>query len=108
VVEDEGDVKEHLERGTEVDFGLVFEDGDDEEWRASAFEVYLFDGVRIAVFLEEGQMTFGDVFDVIGVDIFEYVERDEAVQELNKEFVVVEYDLETVVFGFFYRHEYPP
>jgi hypothetical protein len=40
------------------------------------------------------------------VDLFEDVEAEEAAQELGEEGVVIEDNLETIVFGFFDGHKY--
>jgi hypothetical protein len=99
--QDEGGVKEHLEGGAEVDLGFMFEDSDDVEGGMAAPEVYLFDGVGVAVFLEEWDMAFVEILDIFGADIVEDIEAHETVQELNEKFVVIEDNLEAVVFRFF-------
>jgi hypothetical protein len=104
--QNEGDIEEHLKGGAEIDFGFMFKDDDDIEGAKFALEIYLFDDVGVAVFLEEGQMAFVKVDDIIRPDILEDSETGKTAQKLGKKIVVIEDNLETVVFGFFNGHKY--
>jgi hypothetical protein len=104
--QDKGDIEEHLERCAEVDSGLMFKDGDDVEWEVFSPEVYLLDGVGVAVFLEKWEVAFVEVLDIFGPDMPEDVEGNETAQEPGEEFVVIEDKFEAVVFLLFDRHEY--
>jgi hypothetical protein len=66
VIQDQGEVLEHLKGSAEIDGGLVFHDGDEEEGERRVMwgerrvgkiapQGDPFDGVGITVFLKEGQ-----------------------------------------------------
>jgi hypothetical protein len=82
-VEDKIDVPEEFEGGTEVDLGLVFDNGDDEK-RGVIFQTDTFDGIGVPFFLVQREETFGEVLNVFGLDIFEQIDGDEVMKELDE------------------------
>jgi hypothetical protein len=81
----------------------MFDDGDDKEG-GIVFQVDALDGVRVAVFLEEREKSFGNVLNIIGEDILKGVDTDEIVKVGNKEPMVGEDEFETIIPGFMNRH----
>jgi hypothetical protein len=77
------DVLEEFEGGTEVDFGLVFNQGDDEKGRV-VFQADTLDGVGVPFLLVQGKKTFGKVLYVFRVDVFEDIDGNEIIEELSE------------------------
>jgi hypothetical protein len=85
----------------------VFNNGDDEEgW--VIFEGDPLDGIGIAIFEEEGEKAFTDIFDIVGGDGIEDGERKETEEKIDKEAVIVKDEFKAVVFWFMDSHEIPP
>jgi hypothetical protein len=74
----------------------VFDDGDDKEGGFIG-EDDTFYGIGLAGILEEGEETPVHIFDILRFDMFEDVQMKEVFEELDKEFVLVEDELEAVV-----------
>jgi hypothetical protein len=77
------DILEEFEGGTEVDFGLVFNQGDDEKGRV-VFQADTLNGIGVPFLLVQGEEAFGEVLYVFRVDVLEDVDRDEIIEELNE------------------------
>jgi hypothetical protein len=75
----------------------VFDDGDNVEGGFIG-EDDTFYGIGLAGILEEGEEAFVEIYDIVGSDIFEYIQWDEILEELDKELVLVKDELEAVVF----------
>jgi hypothetical protein len=105
VVQDQADILEHLEIGTEINLGFVFQDRDNKKGRFT-LEVNTFDRIRVPVLLEEWQKTLAQVLNVLGLDILEEFNGNIIPQEFDKELWIAKNDFKAIILDFMDRHRW--